>query len=251
MGRERPEPGRRTDFSVRCLGGLDVVRQDATVVTWTKRPRELFTLLLSAPTGAVGRDEVAESIWPDSDPLAAHRSVRSTVTSLRRLLGAAQLVRFEGPAVRLLLPLGSRDDVAFEQAGRRALAAAELDQVCAALDLYTGTYLAQDRYSDWTIYRRQVMAGLRRELVMNAATLAEQRGMPHMALTWLAGLLAEDRCDEAAARWLMRLYLASGRRSEALRTYHAVEAALRADLDVRPETETTELFTDAKAGGQP
>lgn len=247
LGREKPGED-AASLTVQALGSLVVTREDGVVVSWGKRSRELFTLLLSAPTGTVGRDEVAESIWPDSDPIAAHQSVRSAVTSVRNLLGGLRYVVIDGPEVTLKIEPDVRDDVMFEDAAVRALASDDFDQISAALSLYTGTYLPQDRYSDWTIYRRQRLGDFRRDLTLKGTQRAEPRGRFQEAAQWLRSLLAEEPYDEPAVRALMRILSVSGRRPEALLVYHAFTEAIKRDLEVQPDSETELIATRIAEG---
>jgi len=206
-------------------------------------------MLLSAPTGSIGREEVAEELWPDFDSLAAHRNVRSAVSGLRALLGNSTWVYLEGPVVTLALPAGSRDDVAFEESARRALHSLDDGDIRSAIGLYGGTYLADDRYNDWTVYRRDTLAGLRRNLIMHVLDRVPSDG-PGLEITgWLQDLVRDDPCDEYAARRLMSIYMESSRRMDAIRLYRRVERELRRELEIDPETETRELFRRAERAG--
>jgi hypothetical protein len=51
-----------------------------------KRMRLLLGLLLAAEHTGLTRDEVLDTLWPDSDPAAAVNSLNQTVFQLRRLL---------------------------------------------------------------------------------------------------------------------------------------------------------------------
>lgn len=247
LGRDLPNEELPKRASVRTLGKLEVVLPGGGKVTWARRPRDLFTMLLSAPTGSIGREEVAEAFWPDFDPIAAHQNVRVTVSALRKLLRHPHWVVIEGPVVTLALPAETRDDVAFEQAGLRALESDDIDSMRQAIESYQGVYLVGDMYNDWTTYRRQQVAELRRRLVLRAALLFANAGQPQEALPWLRSLTADDPCDEPVCRLLIRLYLSSGRRTEALRAYETLRKALRAELEVEPEEETLTLFEQARA----
>ncbi|HEV3309988.1 MAG TPA: DUF6788 family protein [Chloroflexota bacterium] len=240
VGREQPpEP---QPLSVRTLGSLHVTLPSGASVSWPKRQRELFTLLLSAPNGVVPRDEVADTLWPDSDGLKAHQSMRATVSALQRLLGSRTLVRMEGPVVALSLPAGSRDDVLFEQAARVALATASVGGMITAIELFGGVYLSEVLYSDWTGYRRRMLSDLRRHLVLRAAGAGAAGADRSTIAGWLEELLRDDPCDEGAARLLMRRYLEEGNRTAALRLYRRLVTALKQDLEADPEPETVAML---------
>jgi len=140
-------------------------------------------MLLSAPYGGVGREEIAETLWPNHDSLAADQNLRATLATARRLLGNADLIRLSGPSVVLALPLGCRDDHAFEAAARDALASGRHGEWERAIELSGGVYLPDDIYSDWTTYRRQVLGDLYRELVMRAVSAGAGDNMKRIVAT--------------------------------------------------------------------
>ncbi len=205
-------------------------------------------MLLSAPTGRLPREEVAGTLWPEFDPLRAHQNLRTAVSSLRRLLAHSQWVRIEGPSVRLDMPSVRRDDVVFAEAAVAALERPSFDVVARAIGAYGGEFLPDDRYSDWTIYRRQELATLRRRLVLEAARLAQSKTEMESAAGWVRNVLAGDPADEPLARAAMRLYHRSGRRTEALRVYARLERALADELEVEPEPETQNLRAEVVKG---
>src|SRR3712207_3549801 len=51
-----------------------------------QKTRPLLKLLLTRPGRAFSRDEIMEALWPDMSPEAADRSLRATVSLLRRVL---------------------------------------------------------------------------------------------------------------------------------------------------------------------
>jgi DNA-binding SARP family transcriptional activator len=241
IGRTLPSALRSTgSLSVRTLGGLHVALADGVVVRWTRRPRELFTLLLSTTTGRLHREVVVEALWPNLEPQVAYQNLRVTLSNLRKLLGA--VVHMEGEQVVLTLPPGARDDVAFEAAAREALAGDDLASMRAALHRYSGEYLSEDRYSDWTAPRRRQLAELYSRLALKASQLALQQGAAEEVIDWLRPILADDHCQEAAVRLLMAAYAACKRRSDALRLYHQLVQELEQEFGVAPEPETHALY---------
>ena len=56
-----------------------------------------------------------------------------------------------------------------------------------------------------------------------------------------------DPLRESAHRLLIRVHLAEGNRDQAIRQYRVLEQTLRAELDLEPSSETTELVVDLLA----
>ena len=113
------------------------------------------------------------------------------------------------------------DADAFARAASAALAGHNLDACRAALALYTGEYLPDDRGERWADGPRRRLAGLHHRLLLRASDLSAARGESVVAEEYLLALLAADPAHEEAAARLMALLAGQGRRSEALRTYDA------------------------------
>ena len=101
----------------------------------------------------------------------------------------------------------------FEELARRALADADVVDARAALALYGGELLPDDRYEDWAEERR------------------EQLRLRHLDLLRLDGrweaVVELDPSDEVAHLALMRRHAANGDRHAALRQFERMDRALR------------------------
>ncbi len=119
------------------------------------------------------------------------------------------------------------DVVEFEALARRALADADITTARAALAVYGGELLPDDRYEDWAEERR------------------EQLRLHHLDLLRLDGqwetVVELDPSDEVAHLALMRRHAASGDRHAALRQFERMDRALRRELGVAPGREAIAL----------
>ena len=117
--------------------------------------------------------------------------------------------------------------VEFEALARRALADADVTAARAALAVYGGELLPDDRYEDWAEERR------------------EQLRLRHLDLLRLDGqwetVVELDPSDEVAHLALMRRHAASGDRHAALRQFERMDRALRRELGVAPGREAIAL----------
>jgi DNA-binding SARP family transcriptional activator len=108
--------------------------------------------------------------------------------------------------------------------------------------LYTGPFLSEDIYADWSFLRREQLnrtyLAMCRELVDYYFTSKRYED----AAKWTTAMLKENHCDEVAHRYLMQVYAAQGHRCEALQQYRQCERLLREDLGVSPLPETTDVF---------
>lgn len=240
VGKRPPCLEKPAELRVQTLARFAVWQRGGEPAHCRGRPQELFTMLLSAPLGRVGREEAAETLWPEQDPMVAHQNLRSTVGGLRRQLGGPEYISVQGPSLSLALPPGCRDDETFESAARGALREADGQLLETAVDCYTGPYLPEDLYADWTTYRRQILSDLHRELIFRL--VAANAAPPLKRVELLRRLLAVDGCDEQAAALLIRALLSAGRRPEAFRVLNGLRESLASELEIEPEPETLSLL---------
>ena len=217
------------------------------------KARALVAMLAMAPEHRLHREEIIDLLWPELDLASASSNLRYALFIARRTLqpltGASPdfLVR-QGDFIELNASLPLEVDVqSFEYAASVALETEDAELVQAAIDLYGGELLPEDRYEDWALVRRERLRAQYLNLLALASAHAEEAGDIRAAIDLAVRLLQDDRLNEEAHQRLMRLYALNGRRSDALRQYRALEAALRQDLDVEPDAATRQLHADILA----
>jgi predicted ATPase/DNA-binding SARP family transcriptional activator len=237
-----------TALRVRTLGGLAVWRGSEPIPSagWNRRAvRGLFTCLLSAQGCRLHREQLRELLWPDE--ARARRKLNDTVHLLRRLLDGpddvAGKIHLVGD-VLVLEPAGGRqsdpdwlDALTFERTARVALDGADRAACRAAIAHYGGAYLPDEPYADWVVARRETLHELYQGTLRHLASLSGAAGDFEEAECCLSLLLVEDPCHEDAAAALMGMLASTGRRTEALRVYQTLAAALDADLGLAPSSE--------------
>lgn len=80
----------------------------------------------------------------------------------------------------------------------------------AAIDLYSGEFLPQDRFEPWVERRRAELRGLYLSLLVELSGLYEERREYGSAIEALSRVVAEKPTHEGAHVGLMRLYALSG-----------------------------------------
>ena len=121
----------------------------------------------------------------------------------------------------------------------------------AAIDLYAGELLPEDRYEPWVEQRRAQLRELYLSLLLELAALYEEREEFGEAIEALGRVVAEEPTHEGAHVGLMRLYALSGRRREALSQYERLREALSREFGTEPEAATTRLQQEIWAGTFP
>lgn len=252
---------RPVSLRARTLGTFAVWRDGELIPAerWTRRKvSALFKCLLAAPGHRLHRDQLVDLLWPEARPSAGALSLRVTLHLLRQVVdGAAAIshLRWTGDVLELL-PGGDGgpgvdwlDAGAFKDAAIAALGQQDRAACRAALDLYTGEYLPDDRYEPWATDQRDYLRQQNHAVLFHLGTLCARQGDMAEAERWLAALLAADPCHERAARALMRILQATGRRSDALRVYAALAAALHAEVGAEPDARTEALRAGLTADG--
>lgn len=249
---------RAVPLTVQLLGGFRVSRGAEALpeAAWARRtPRTLFKILLLSADRRCQKDYLLDLLWPDLAPDAASNNLHKTLYRLRRILCPATSARdcpyvlFDGEMIALAPELCGEVDVdRFEAAAHEALRAGDPEELAAALALYRGELLPEDRYEDWSAPRRESLRRMYLALLRRLGEARVRLGEYEAALAAWQRLLAEDPADEAAHRAAMETYALAGRRHDALRQYRACVDGLAAELGVPPERETTALYERILAG---
>ena len=202
-------------------------------------------------------DQLIDALLPDADPERAASNIRARVSELRGVLepdlqrgSDSQYIKRIGEGYAFTLDSDCWVDfAAFESRLTDAQRAADAERweeavelFEAALNLYRGEFLAEDRYAEWaenmrTRLRRQYLDGIG-SLASCYARLDRSRD----AVSCCQRALAVDPCDEGVARQLMRLLDDAGQQAQAVRVHRRLTESLRRELDVEPSQETQLLF---------
>jgi DNA-binding SARP family transcriptional activator len=230
------------------LGGFRVSVGSRTIPREAWRLRKaaaLLKLLGLAPGHRMHRDEAMEALWPDSDGKAASNSLRGALHAARRALdpAAGPLYLASEEESLVLCPGGDMwvDVDAFEGAVATARRSRDPAACRAALELYPGELLPDDRYEDWVETRRQELRGAFLSVLIELAGLYEERGDYGRGVETLRSFLSVEPTGEEAHAHLMRLHAYSGRRQEALSQYEQLARVLSDRFGTEPGVTTRRL----------
>jgi DNA-binding SARP family transcriptional activator/TolB-like protein len=224
---------------------------------WTRRKsKALVKILALAPRHQLHREQLIEHLWPEMEPETAANNLNKAIHAARRALEPGLK---SGSDSRFILThdqhvwLGAPGELwvdaeVFERRAKDALKGAAAGDYEAALEVYAGELLDEDRYEDWAAARREQLRRLADRLLLRLAELYESAGQTQPGIERLQQLLALNPSDEAAHRRLMRLYAASGSRHLALAQYQQCRDALKKELDAEPEEATVALYKQIISG---
>src|SRR5262245_29420518 len=234
-------------LSLTLLGGFQARLDPGRPLALPTRKSQALLAYLALPLGrAHPRDALAALLWGGTRQESARAGLRQALFSIRKALGDADgALRLEGDTLALEPAAVDADTARFEglvPAGTPD-AQAQAAQLYAG-DLLSGFALDEPPFEEWLFEERERL----RELALEALArlLASQRkaGALEAGVQTAIKILGLDPLQEPVHRMLMRLYAELGRRGAALRQYRQCVAALRRDLRIEPEAETTHLYEE-------
>jgi DNA-binding SARP family transcriptional activator len=259
------ESGTKESGAVRIglLGGFSVSVGDRKVdeSAWRlRKAASLLKLLSLAPGHRLHRERVMDLLWPEAGKKAASNNLRQTLHVARKILHpdpeiASRYLSVSGEQL-LLCPHGRLwvDAEVFEEAANTARRSKDPSAYRAAIELYSGELLPEDRYEEWAEDRRQGLRQRFLSLLVELARLYVERGTEDdlaLAVQALQRALAEEPTNEEAHVGLMRLYALSGKQGEALRQYVLLSEALSGGLGAEPSASIRALRDEIAAGRIP
>jgi predicted ATPase/DNA-binding SARP family transcriptional activator/DNA-binding CsgD family transcriptional regulator len=255
---ETPMGEKRKAIRVWMLGGFRVSVDSTTIPQDAWRLRKaaaLVKLLALAPGYRMHREQAMDLLWPDSGKRAASNSLRKALHVARGTLDLAagsRVLASEDESL-VLCPRGDLwvDVEAFEEAATTARRAQDPAACRAAVELYTGDLLPEDRYEEWAESRREELRRLYLSLLVELAELYAERGEHKRGIEVLKSAVTEVPTLEEAHAGLMRLHALSGQRRDALQQYETLRDVLSRELAAEPDAATRRLREDIAAGRFP
>lgn len=252
---------------IRTLGGFRVWRDGGELhaTAWTREKAiHLIQLFVTLRRQYLHKEQIIDRLWPELDPEKGDRDFKVALNAVNKALEPERPPRVEprfvqrhGLAYGLDLTDVWLDTEAFEElltianqlmqsaesGGDSAARYTQQAVACyqTAVSLYTGDYLPERRYEDWTSAERERL----QVLALGAMTtlgqlLLEQTPLESIRLT--QRVLTIDPVWEDAYRVQMHAYAAQGNRPLALRTYEQCVQKLEEEFEIEPLPETVELY---------
>ncbi|MFZ7128650.1 MAG: BTAD domain-containing putative transcriptional regulator [Desulfobacterales bacterium] len=253
-------------IEIRTFGGFRVLRDGKTPIPerqWGgSRTQLLLKAILVRGMRDVPKEMLMDDLWPDSQPEAAGRNFKVTLHRLRKVL-EPDLSAGEGSAyihlkdnrVSISRRLCRVDMEAFHQICRdikRLAATGDTDRLrkltARIMSLYQGDFLPEEPYSPWVEMKRWALREEYTGILMKMAGVYRRQGLMEDAVACCRSCLEADPCMEPAGRLLMEIFAESGRRSEALKVFSHLCAALESEVGVFPEPATKELCSRIRGG---
>jgi len=254
-----------TRLYIRLIGPMQVTLGDRTTACFeTEKTRALLAYLAVEADRPHRRDALAEMLWPDRPPGAAHANLRHALASLRHSIGDSAGNEATAPillATRQTIQLNPDKDVWLDVSAFLKLLATtqstgqpDLHSLEEAVGLWRGTFLEDVTVTDcaeleeWLLLTREQLRRLALDSLYQLAECYEQLGQWDRALPHAWRQTELEPWDERAQRQVMRLLALTGQRNAALTQYETCRTRLAEELGVEPDTETTELYERLRDG---
>jgi DNA-binding SARP family transcriptional activator len=264
----KPGPGekKRADLIIQTLGCFRLWRNGLEIgpTAWGReKALHLFQFFITKrrPTPYLHKEQIIDYLWPELTPAEGDRDFKVALYALNKALEPDKKPRVEprfisrqGLTYGLNLAEVEIDADKFEAlvaAGNQALPVdLETAITCyqAAVELYTGDYLPERRYEDWSSAEQERLQVLALGVMTNLASLLLDR-TPLESIRLTQRVLDIEPVWETAYRIQMQVYLAQGNRPLALQTYQRCAKVLKQELEVDPLPETRQLFEQIKSRG--
>ena len=244
------------------LGGFRVSVGTRTVQESEWRLRKaasLVKLLALAPSHHLHRERAMDLLWPEHGRHAAANSLSQALHAARHALepddaqeADSGYLASQGEQL-VLCPKGELwvDVEAFEEAAATARRSRDTAAYRAAMNLYAGELLPRDPYEEWAEVPREGLGQLFLSLLVELASLHEERGEYAPAVEALRRVVVEEPTREEAHIGLMRLYALGGKQAEALAQYARLEELLSRELRAEPQASSRALREEIATGRFP
>jgi DNA-binding SARP family transcriptional activator len=108
--------------------------------------------------------------------------------------------------------------------------------------LYQGDFLPEDPYAPWAEMKRLALKDEYIATAMMMATIYQEQDQWEAAAQCCRSALAADSCLEQAGAMLMEILARQERRSDAVKVYEQLRAALEHDLGVEPDPAIAAIY---------
>jgi SARP family transcriptional regulator, regulator of embCAB operon len=225
-------PGADSGLMVILLGGFSLWL-GSTLVTVPRASQRLIAFL-ALHGGMVRRAAVAGTLWPDASESHAYSDLRQ---ALARLQSTARKA-----LVASKLELGLAEGVAVDIRKARALARRLLDpavtpeqsELGAAAVGVLSAELLPDWDDDWVLLEAEDWRQLRLHALEGLAGRLAAAGRWGEAAGAACAAVRADPLRESARACLIRVHLAEGNQSEAVREFARYQELLQVDLGLQP-----------------
>ncbi len=194
---------------ITCFGHFEVKRLGRPVVLCPNRHGQtILRYLVAQSDHCATSDTLITLLWPEDEPEVAQPRLHTTICALRRSLnhgytcepGYGYIVcKNRTYCLSAAIPIQTDVDqfLHYYQAGRQTYEerVALYEKACR---LYTGPFLPEDKYADWSFLQREHLSRVYIDMCRTLTDHYLKVKSYEEAEKWATAVLKEDNCDELA-----------------------------------------------------
>jgi two-component SAPR family response regulator/tetratricopeptide (TPR) repeat protein len=229
---------------IQTFGKFSVMSNGVEVLFPRKKAREVFKYLLVNYKQSVTTDDFIEHLWRDTDYAAAKHALKNAILQVRNALepnrkSAQSVIQFQDESYRLEFGDNVQIDCVMFKSLMKSARAAEttfdkINQLKEALSLYSGDFLKEDAFVEWTAFERESLKDLAISANAELSELMLQHGDKPSAIEYAKRLLALDTLCEKGYEILFMLYRQSADISAIKTLYQTCKTAYKKELGIAP-----------------
>ncbi len=211
-----------------------------------KKPIHLFKAIIAFGGRGVPKEMVADALWPDSEGDRSSRALATTLHRLRKLLDIPEAIQLDQGCLSINRDLCGIDTWKFERLcgtsekmwSRDNSLQAAIQLSHEAIDMYKGSFLAEDTHEAWTVVQREKIRSKYMRCVGKLGYYYEKQSDYESAVECYQKSIEVNGVDEEPYRRLMACYNRMGRKAEALSVYHQCRSILTSVHGMNPSKDT-------------
>lgn len=237
------------DISVSTFGRFAVVvnGRELTADDWQrKKARDIFKILLINHRKAVAIDEIVEHLWPNAAGKNILPTIWNSISYIRKALEPGIKPQTASSYIAVvdktyILNLGDEAHIDFlrfkhvvAEAQRTTSLTERLGYLEEAVQLYSGDFLHEDLYEEWSCFERESLKNMYVESLTELANAHTAHNKNDRALTFARKILEIDRTYEEAYEIILTILAANGQKVELQKTLQQCRDAFQKELACNP-----------------
>ncbi len=224
-------------LSIDALGPVAIL-EDGRALKLPKKARGLLVYLAMQENGfPVGRNKLADLLWPHQDSKHALHSLRNCLLDVKKSCGRA--IDADLTSCGFTASIDVKRFTAFARSDDR-------QDLETALTLYRGELLedfdvVSEPWREWQASERECLREIAIHVAQRLTRLAYVAGDHELAIRAGRRAVHLDEFNESSQRALMQAYAGAEQRSAAIRQYENFRRLMYAELGALPEDETRSL----------
>lgn len=235
-----------------CFKEFAVYHHNIPVKWKTGKVKELFAFFITNLQEPIHRDTIIETLWNDVEYQKAKIQLHTTVSYLRKTLdsmGFPNAITFSNGSYVLEIDHFECDVHQFERIfeDHPKITDANIEMFEDIVQNYNGDYMENNGY-EWALVKAHAIRQKLSHLLQMMINYFADQDLMNKKQQYLQLLVSLNPYSESAVQQLMRFFVKTGNRGEAVKVYHEMKELLIEDLGILPDQSTAELYDSILKG---